>query len=999
MLLSSSNNIKDAKNSSANSDITLAVRRALVLSAVAAAGTGVLSVPAYAQEQSATAGGDEVPTQTVTVTGSRIRRVDTETASPVYTIDNTTIQQSGVSTVGELIMQLPSINGAATNPSVNNGGGFGESYIELRGLDAKRTVILIDGRRVGLIGDPGSLTSAVDVNQIPLAIIDHVEVLKEGAGAIYGSDAIAGVVNFITRKDVQGLEINADYGRTTADDGGHNQVNITMGEQSDKFSFMLSGRYQKQDAVSEGDRSFSKFALYDYSHSVSQGGSSRSPTGRIYIPATAGVQNGFGNGSFATGCPSGSVTKIAGAAGATSADFRCFNTSGSPNDFYNYAPINLLETPQERGSLFAKANYKINDHVEAYTNFLYNRTASGFQEAALPYDATADNVVISQYSMYNPFGTSFGGQSAADAANPNALFRLLGLGPRASNTVSTSEIASFGLKGDLFDTGWNWDAYSKYGRIDQVAQVSGYFFSNQLQQALGPSALVGGVPTCLSAPLAQGGQAISGCTPIDIFAVNDLAVSSPAQQAAFKAISTGYTTEHIYDTREFDLDLNGKIVTLPAGDLQGSVGAQYLWQEGRFSADQIVQSQPPLYNTCEISQETCTGNSRLHYSNTDVYGELFAPLLKDLPGVKALNVDFGIRFSDYSDFSSTAKAQFKVEYRPISDLLLRGTFSQVYRAPTVQDLAQAPVQSSTGFVDPCNGLTAAMVAANPNYAKACVGVPLNGSFQEGDAQISGELRSNPNLKPEQGEVVTGGFVWDPEFLQGFSTSVDYWHYRINNVLTQLDPTFSSNQCLATGSSFYCGLAVRYPANAGSNAGQIQLYLQPTENVGVLETDGFDIGFKYAVRNTPIGSWRFSADFTHVDSFTNIPFAGADPLQYAGTFSKQFGNDTKWRGLVSASWGWQGFEALLTEQWIGKLAIPDGDPGPGDTSVAIPNIYYTNVEVGYNFPTNTHVMFGIQNAFNRQPPIFYQNNVTNANTDVSTYDVLGRRWYVGFTQKF
>ena len=315
MLLSTSNNIKDAKNSSVHSDINLAVRRALVLSAVAAAGTGVMSAPAYAQEQSATAGGDEVPTQTVTVTGSRIRRVDTETASPVYTIDNSTIQQSGVSTVGELIMQLPSINGAATNPSVNNGGGFGESYIELRGLDAKRTVILIDGRRVGLIGDPGSATSAVDVNQIPLSIIDHVEVLKEGAGAIYGSDAIAGVVNFITRKDVQGLEISADYGRTTADDGSHHQVNVTMGEQTDKFSFMLSGRYQKQDAVSEGDRSFSNFALYNYSHQVSKGGSSRTPTGRITVPTDAnGNPIGFPDGSFSNGACS-TVTKISGAPG------------------------------------------------------------------------------------------------------------------------------------------------------------------------------------------------------------------------------------------------------------------------------------------------------------------------------------------------------------------------------------------------------------------------------------------------------------------------------------------------------------------------------------------------------------------------------------------------------------------------------------------------------------------------------------------------------------
>ena len=996
-MLSSRNNIKDAKNSSANSEINQAVRRALVLSAMAATGTSVMSLPAYAQEQSATAGGDEVPTQTVTVTGSRIRRVDTETASPVFTIDNTTIQQSGVSTVGELIMQLPSINGAATNPSVNNGGGFGESYIELRGLDAKRTVILIDGRRVGLVGDPGSGTSAVDVNQIPLAIIDHVEVLKEGAGAVYGSDAIAGVVNFITRKDVQGLEINADYGRTTADDGGHHQVNVTMGETTDKFSFMLSGRYQKQDPVSQGNRNFSAHALYDYSHSVSAAGSSRTPTGRIFLPSNNGVATAFGNGSFAGGCASGSVTKDLGAAGATSADFRCFNDGGPNDDHYNYNPLNLLETPQERGSLFAKSSYKVNDHVEVYSSVLYNRTQSGFQIAPLPLDATADNTVISQYSMYNPFGTSFGGSSGV---NPNALFRLTGLGDRFSNSTSTSEIASFGVKGDLFDTGWNWDAYSKYGRIDQDSHVSGYFFGNQLNNALGPSALVNGVPTCLTAP---GGTAIPNCTPIDIFAVNDPGSLSPAAQAAnlaaFSQAATGYNTEHIYDTREFDLDFNGKVVTLPAGDVQGSIGAQYIWQEGRFSADQIVVATPPLYNSCEISQETCTGLSRLHYSNTDVYGELFAPLLKDLPLVKALNVDVGIRFSDYSDFSSTAKGQIKLEYRPISDLLVRGTFAQIFRAPTVQDLAQAPTSSSTGFVDPCNGLTALQYASNPNYAKACQGVTPGTGFAEADSQISGSLRSNPDLKPEQGEVFTGGFVWDPSFLQGLSTSVDYWHYRITNVITQLDPNFSSFECLQTGSPFYCGLDIRY--TSGSNAGQVLEYLQPTENLGVLMTDGVDFGVKYAIRNTPIGSWRFSADFTHVNAFISAPGQGAAAVNYAGQYSRLYGNDTKWRGLMSASWGWHGAEAMITEQWIGKLDIPNGDPSPAPLSsnLAIPNIYYTNVEVGYNFVTNTHVQFGIQNAFNRQPPLFYSNNVTNANTDVSTYDVIGRRWYVGFTQKF
>jgi iron complex outermembrane recepter protein len=981
----SSNKSKHVDESLTRSrEVAFAVRRALMLGAVAAAGSSVISLPAHAQEQTATAAGEaEAPTQTVTVTGSRIRRVDTETASPVYTIDQSAIQQSGVSTIGELVMQLPSVAGAATNPAVNNGGGFGESYIELRGLDAKRTVVLVDGRRLGLVGDPGSLTSAVDVNQIPLAIIDHVEVLKEGAGAIYGSDAIAGVVNFITRKDLTGVEINADYGRTTHGDAAHHQVNVSIGEQSDKFSFMLSGRYQKQDALLEGRRSFSKYALYYSSGSIFAGGSSRTPTGRIYPPGTA--------------CDSGSVTKIAGAIGTALTDYRCFNSGGPNDDHYNYAPLNYLMTPQERGSIFGKANYKVNDDLEAYTELLFNRTHSGFQQAELPFDSTADNVVISANSIYNPFGTDFGGIAGK---NPQAEWRLSGLGPRRSDTTSTSEVASFGLRGNIFSTGWTFDVNAMYGRIDQHANISGYFFSNLLQNALGPSFIAGdGTPTC-GTPT----NVVANCTPIDMFAVNDPALTGSfidAQKAAFKAISTGYNTDHVYNVKTFTLDTTGKVFTLPAGDLQASAGVEHRWQEGRFTADQIVIAQPPLYLQCEISQETCTGPSNLHYSNTDLYGELFAPLLKDLPGVRSLNIDLGVRWSNYTDFSSVTKGQVKLEYKPVSDLLVRSTFSQIYRAPTVLDLAAAPRINSATFIDPCNGLTAATAATNANFAKMCQGVPLDGSFQEPNGQVTGELRSNPNLKPETGEVVTYGVVYDSSIVPGFSASVDFWRYTINNVLTQLDPSFAATQCLGTGSDAYCGLFVRYVG--GPQSGQMLVALQPTQNLGTLKTDGVDLGMKYAVRHTPIGSFRFSVDVTHVNSFTNNP-GGIAPVtvEYAGTYNRQFGNDVKWRGLASVSWGWQGIEALLTEQFIGKGVIPDGEASPvagTDPKVYMPNVWYTNFSVGYNLPTNTRIQAGFENIFNRQPPIMFQNNVVNANTDVSTYDVLGRRWFVSFTQKF
>jgi iron complex outermembrane recepter protein len=965
-----------------NTEIARSVKRALAMGAVAAA--SVASLPAQSQTAAVAATDQDADSlSTVTVTGSRIRRVDLETASPVYTIDHTAIQNSGVTTVGELVMQLPSINGSATNPSVNNGGGFGESYIELRGLDAKRTVILLDGRRIGLVGDPGSGTSAVDVNQIPLAIIDHVEILKEGAGAVYGSDAIAGVVNFITRKDVNGVEIYADYGRTTADDGAHHQVNVTFGQQTDKFSFMLTGRYEEQDSVLEGRRVFSHDALYEYSGSAFPNGSSRSPTGRINLPANLLAQYGD--------CASGSVTKISGAPGNVLSDYRCFNTGGPDNDHYNYAPLNYLVTPSERGSLFSKLNYKINDYVETYASVLYNRTHSGFQEASLPFDAAGDNIIISKNNIYNPFGIDFGGVSGN---NPEALYRLLGLGPRHSDTTSNSAEATLGLKGKIGNTGWEYDLFSMYGRIDQHALISGYFFGNLLQNALGPSFIgAGGVPTCgtVAAP-------IGGCTPINMFAGNDPATTTPAEQAAFQAIGTGYNTDHAFITRNIALDVNGKLFSLPAGDVQASVGTEYRYQEGIFTADSLVISTPPLFNTCAISAETCTGNSSAHYSNKDFYGEVFVPILKNLPGVYSLNVDAGVRYSDFTIFQKTTRGEFKIEYRPIADLLVRGSFAQIYRAPTIQDIAQAPASTSAPYIDPCNGLTAAAVAKNPNLGKACVNVPTDGTFAELDAQITGVLLSNPNLKPETGEVTTAGIVYDASWLSGFSTSVDFWRYQINDVITSLDPEFASNQCIATGDPFYCNLVNRY--GPGPNAGQILVYELPTENVGSLKTEGVDIGFKYSIHTTPIGGFRFSADFTHVDTFVNNPGTGA-PVEYAGTYSKQFGNDTKWRGLASAAWDWKGFDALLTEQWIGKLHIPNGDPGgPDFQDIEIPNIFYTNVSFGYTFaPTKTKLQFGVTNAFNRVPPIFYQNNVTNANTDVSTYDTLGRRWFVGIEQKF
>ncbi|MFO1468803.1 MAG: TonB-dependent receptor [Steroidobacteraceae bacterium] len=940
----------------------------MAIGSATAASASLAFVPA-AQAQDAKASGDSAALEEVVVTGSRIRRVDIETASPVFVIDQAAIQQSGVTTVGELVSRLPSVAGAATNPAVNNGGGFGEQNIELRGLDAKRTLILLDGRRVGIVG----ASDATDVNQIPLNSIERVEVLKEGAGAVYGSDAIAGVVNFITRKNVDGLEVNGDYGRTSKNDGEHYSIDALFGTSTDKLNFQFGGSYTKQKAVSAGAREFSKFALYLYggSSGIVKGGSSRTPTGRIFMPAT----NPYGCGS---------VTRIAGAAGSALGDYRCW--AGAP-DRFNYQPDNLLITPQERGAVFTKVNYQINDYVDVYGSVLYNRTYSGYQIAPLPFDATVDDVVISKDSVYNPFGIDFGGISAV---NPDFMLRMRALGDRRSEAVSDSKIINAGVKGKLADTGWEWDVNLSYSRLDQLQTVFGYLLKSKLTNAFGPSFIdpATGIATCGTA-LAP----ISGCTPVNIFNL-----TAPGQADALSTIAASYNTNNTSRYKAAALDLNGKVFDLPAGAEQASVGLDYSALDGTYVADTIAIAQPPLYLQCEISNEACTGNTDGKYNVKQAYVEFLIPILKDVPGAKALNLDIGTRYSDYSIFGNATKSQFKIEYRPVSDLLIRGTYSQVFRVPTINDIAAAPANTSVTFNDPCQGLTSAMVAANPNLALACVNVPRDGSYQQPNGQITGLNESNPNLKPETGKVYTAGIVYDPSWLPNFSMDVDYWKYKIEDLITLLDSNYSINQCVKTGNPTFCNLVTRYGAGTAT-PGAVLVFQNPTYNLGELSTDGIDLGLKYALKNTRIGSFQFSLDLTRINKYDNLPAPGAAVQHIVGTYDRQFGNYAKWRGMGVVSWSLGGFDGMLQLRYIDKIVLHNPSVAGTEPDLQIPSMTYVDATLGYLFPTKTKLQIGVRNLTDKQPPILYQNNVTNANTDVQTYDTIGRRWWVGFNQKF
>jgi outer membrane receptor protein involved in Fe transport len=956
---------------STNSNLKKAIGLALGTAGAAAASLSWVPAAGAATADAGPTPDSSEGLQEVVVTGSRIRRVDAETANSVTVIDAQAIQNSGYQTVGDIIQRLPSVSGNGVSPAVNNGGGFGESTIDLRGLDAKRTLVLVDGRRQGIVG----ASDATDVNQIPVNMIDHIEVLTEGAGAVYGSDAVGGVVNFITKKNTDGLELNADYGKTTHADGPQHGFNILFGKQVDNFHVEAGGSYFQQKGVYAADRSYSKYALYLYggTYGAYKGGSSRTPTGRIAIP----TPNQYG-------CDA--VTRVGSASGASTADYRCFTDA----DKFNYQPFNLLTTPVERTQAFTRVSYDINDYATAYANFTFNHTHSNAEEAPLPFDAQADDVVISKNNIYNPFGIDFGGLTTG---NPNAEWRLSGLGDRVLVADTNTTVSNVGLKGKLGLGDWSYDANLGYSQLYYSQSNNGYFLKSAFQAALGPSFLLNGVPTC-GTPT----DIIASCTPYDIFNQQ-----SAAANAALKGISVAVVDQDYYQYKSAELDFNGTVIPLPAGDMKAAAGFAYHGLANQFAESALATSSPPLYLTCLVSNEQCTSATTGSYFSREEYVELFVPVLKDLPGVKALDFDGGVRHSDYSLFGKTTKAEFKVEYRPYSDLLVRGTFAQVFRVPTIEDLYSPPVNTSITFIDPCNGLTAAKVAATPNLALACKGVPTDGTFSEPNGQVTGLESGNPGLKPEQGHVWTAGFVFDPSFVKGLSVNATYWNYKLDDVITTLDANYSINQCIATGSPTYCNLVTRY--TTGASAGQVEVFQEPTSNLASLTTDGVDFGIDYALKGTPLGSFNFQFNLTDTMSYLYTASTGAVPLQVDGTYNKQFGNFARYRGLAALAWSGWNFESLITAQYIHHLLL-DNPSGSGVTATGAPypplyigSTMYWNGSVGYNFPTKTKILLSVQNIFDKQPPILYQNNVTNANTDVNTYDTLGRRWLISLSQKF
>ncbi|MFD0739300.1 TonB-dependent receptor plug domain-containing protein [Lysobacter koreensis] len=988
-----------------------AITFALAVGTTALVGTGVALAQDTPAEQEATT------LDRIEVTGSRIKRADIETSQPIFSLSRDDITAQGLTSVGDVIQNITA-NGSTLNSTFNNGGN-GETRVSLRNLGSNRTLVLVNGRR--WVGGTG-LGGAVDLNTIPTAAVERIEVLKDGASTIYGSDAIAGVVNVILRQNFEGAEANAYVGVFDKGDGFRQSYDFLIGTASDRFSAMLGFGYVKEEPVNAGDREISKEPIVGTGNVF---GSGTSPNGRFAL-----CPGGFNPSTRAC---TGAQTNFNGGAGTFTFDGQ--GTAPRPYvpgaDAYNFAPDNYLLTPQERRSVFAAGSLDLTDDVRFKTTVTYNERVSEQLLAAMPVTlGTAPGtgplgqaVFISRNSVFNPFGQ--------DVSRINR--RVVETGGRSFNQEVSTFAMNAGLEGTLTfgEKYYDWEA--GYFRGDNQANntTTGLFSIPALSQALGPSFRdAQGVARCgtVAAPIA-------GCVPLNLLGGAGSITPEMLNFVTFVAHD-----EYSYTQTSYYANIGGDLFNLPGGPLGFSFGLEHREEEGYDSPDAL------------INQGNTTGNARTatagSYTVDEAYLELAIPVLADVPFAKLLDFSVATRYSEYSNFGDTLNSKFGFRWKPIDDLMLRGNWSEGFRAPSISELFAGQADSFPTLLDPCNN--ANFGNQIPAAQARCIaeGVPAGG-YQQDNQQIRITVGGNPNLQPETAESTTLGLVYSPSYVEGLDIALDWWNIKIEDAITTIGGANIIQQCLDSGGTGpTCAL---YTRRADGN---IQTLLNTTTNIGGTEVEGYDLTIGYRLPENAWGKFSFTWDTTYLasqkDDIDGDGTFGEDemtvPVIGQPLFFNEGGNQvgeydgpnqsnawrirsnlaTRWeKGDIGATWNMRYFSSqtencqTLEDYGYGFLctdtdriiAIPtdangngvwDGEAG-GDAfdqrNAAERHIgatTYHDASVYWNAPWNAKITVGVNNIFDKDPPVSV---TTFANSFDPQFEVPGRFMYFRYSQKF
>ncbi|MGZ8286277.1 MAG: TonB-dependent receptor plug domain-containing protein, partial [Allosphingosinicella sp.] len=661
------------------------VRRELASLAMAMA---LLAEPALAQpsttapdeplEDSAAASQND---ETIVITGSRIRRNPLDQDQPVTFLDQADIARTGLTSAADVIQRLPS-SGGALNSRFNNSGNFGNppdgggvgagsAEVDLRYLGSKRVLVLVDGIRYVNGASASGVPGATDLNSIPESMIERIEVLQDGASAIYGSDAIAGVVNIISKKTQDGLHLSAQLGVNGEGDGFTRNLQASYGLATDDgaTSLVVGGNWVKQDGISSAGREISLFPTPG-TNACDSSCSSGTPNGRFIL---------LGQDLTLVGPVIGRAPTVA--------DYRPF--AGAP-DRFNFAPFNFIQTPLERYGVFANLRQALGDFAAFSLKGVWNRRNSKNQAAPLPLfvgpDAgngnLLDTITIHSTNPFNPFGVTLDSSNLAFIGR-----RVVEGGPRRYNQKVETWYVTATLDG-AFQVGerdWYWDVNAAYGRNEAEQIVFGNIHAANLARALGP------VAAC-TAP----------CVPFNIFGGAGSITPAMYDYVAFEQNDSSRQTQW-----DFTANLTGELFDLPGGPAGFAIGLEQRDQKGRFDPDEIV--------ALGFGSDIPALPTRGGYDVSEAYAELRLPLLRDTPFFNRLELTGAARYSDYSTSGSTTTFKAGINWKPVEDLLFRGSLSEGFRAPSIGELFGTPSRFDQEIVDPCSavgGAVPAAVAAN-----------------------------------------------------------------------------------------------------------------------------------------------------------------------------------------------------------------------------------------------------------------------------------------------
>ncbi len=1000
--------------------------------------------PALAQE-------DSTEVEAVVVTGSRIARQDYVANSPIATVTGEQIVANADVTLDTYLNTLPQVNPAGSTTS-NNPGNGGQSNVDLRGFGANRNIVLVDGRRPMVSAN--NLT--VDLNTIPQALIDSIEVITGGAGATYGADAIAGAVNLKLKKDFEGIDVRASYSNSTE----------YWDAEEYQFSAVLGGNFAdgKGNAVIAFDRSYRE-GMIKSQRPFSQNATSTTsflPEGALFwaagnAPTLAALQNAVG---------SANVTQTSGAYGFNldgtmfykgifNSPFDVVNYKGPidgtvnqtlyPDLYsYNFDFVNILVLPMDRYSFLSKINYELDNGVEFFSQVGWTEYNSTTALAPTPFPtvntrnistARPQDVVSSLVEpgqqiaqilvvpVTNPFIpvdlltvlNSRAGDDArlvgAGAAEPFLIRqRTLDLGLRQSVYENTVVQFMAGLRAPLGDSGWEFEGYVSEGRTEIDQTQTGNLNTQRLQGMI--EAADGGASVC------AGGFNIFGRQPISAECREYLEVSTTLSTSMVQQIAQAFVTGPVFETG--------------AGTAQVVFGAEYRGFDYIF--DPGAASGPISgFNT----QNPDSGTN----SFTDIFAEALIPLVVDAPYAQSIDLSLGYRYS-WSEFqdritgdkrASRGSPSYKIElnWSVVDELRFRASYQRSVREPNFGELF-AGGGSAPQYFDPCSASSNARDPGNPDIAginNLCLNSGFNGGVGAGayasfeqtpGSQIGVDLAGNTALDPEKGTTFTVGLAWqsgsDNQWLSRLRGTVDYWNIKIEDAI--LTPT--PNQIVAQCFNYY-GTNPTYDINNVNCDGILRvggdilwIYNPATgydvfvaDNDGSQEASGIDFQVDYGFDLEWLGldNWgsvRVNALISHLIEFKQQdPIAGGVELDFAGTasyFGAGLGTSyPEWKATVTTSWMVGDFAFTARGRFIGEMDNRLAVEFPGETFTGPDSMWYWDVAGDWAMTDNVSLRVGVNNLFDEDPQVYAPN--VQSGTDPSTYDVVGRRVFSQIKLRF